>query len=172
MSEIFKYQWLQVFPLLSLYNHHSQGDLSRITRDELITASFLEENALLYGTSNGFICVFTLAGKLIKKYKAHEGKVNSMCVDNTGSTIFSCSANGTVVSCSMKSEVDEKETLLSSSHSLQVICIEDSLSTKKERSFIVGIFPPHSGTLIDTAMDRNFLRTIDLSSTLLVHKRY
>jgi hypothetical protein len=132
----------------------------------LITASFLEENALLYGTSTGFVSVFSFAGKLIKKYKAHEGRVNSISVDNNGSTIFSCSSNGTVVSSSMKSDTDEKETLLSSSHSLQVICIEDSLSTKKERSFIVGLLP-----LLWLALARSH-RPIGTSAGQLIYHRH
>lgn len=105
----------------------------------MITSSFLEENALIYGTSRGDIFVFTLAGRLIKKYKAHEGKVNAISVDNNGSMILSCSENGTVTSCSMKSDGDDKEIILTSQSSLTAICIEDSLSTKKERSFVVGM---------------------------------
>jgi WD40 repeat protein len=81
-----------------------------------------------------------LAGRLIKKYKAHEGKVNAISVDNNGSIILSCSVNGTVTSCSMKSEGEEKEVILTSQSPLTAICVEDSLSTKKERSFVVGMY--------------------------------
>jgi WD40 repeat protein len=116
-----------------------QGDLVELLEHDVITSSFLEENALIYGTSHGYISVFTLAGRLIKKYKGHEGKVNAISVDNNGSIILSCSENGTVTSCSMKSDGDDKEIILTSQSSLTAICVEDSLSTKKEHSFVVGM---------------------------------
>lgn len=38
----------------------------------------------------------------------------------------------------MKFEIEEKEIIFQINNSLKAICVEDTFSTKKERSFIVG----------------------------------
>lgn len=65
-----------------------KGNFSDIFEKEVITIACLEENTLIIGTENGFIYIFSFSGKLLKKYKAHEDKINGISVDNTGQTIF------------------------------------------------------------------------------------
>ena len=53
-----------------------------------VTACCLDENAIIIGTSSGMIYLFTLAGKLMKNYQAHEGAVNNIAVDCNGLAIY------------------------------------------------------------------------------------
>lgn len=53
-----------------------------------VTAFCLDENAIIIGTSNGIIYIFTLTGKIIKNYQAHESPVNDIAVDSNGLAIY------------------------------------------------------------------------------------
>jgi len=125
MNEVFKYQRIK-------------GNLSELYKSETITACCLEENAIIVGTETGYVHVLSLSGKVIKRYHAHEGTVTGLAVDNNGITIFSCSECGSAVINTMGIDGDEKETALTVTQPLKAICAEDSVSSKRERSFIVG----------------------------------
>ena len=68
---------------------------------ETVTACCLEENAIVIGTQSGLVYVFSLAGKIINRYLAHNGAVNDIAVDNNGLVIYrySCHSNPSSRDC-------------------------------------------------------------------------
>lgn len=114
-----------------------QGKLVDVLKADKISAITVGENALVIGTFEGLIHVTSFTGQTIKTYKVHNKRINDLSLDNFGIILLSCSDNGTVVIQSLDPS-DEKETVIHFNEPLISIAIEDDITVKRERSFVVG----------------------------------
>ena len=74
-EDIFKYQRLK-------------GKLGSTIKTDNITASCLEENVIVLGTSRGHIYVFGINCKLVKSYQGHSGAVRDIAIDQHNQSIY------------------------------------------------------------------------------------
>ena len=87
-------------PLLSVLRFSSLG----ADADVIYTCTCLHERFLAAGTSDGFVLLFELGGRLRRRWKAHRDRVLSIFADESGLFVGTVGADGLVVSWSVTSD--------------------------------------------------------------------
>ena len=107
--------------------HRMEGKLSQTIKSDRVTCLSVAEDTIAIGTEEGFIHVVSLAGDIFKSFKAHDRAVNDVSIDNAGTTIASCSDNGTVVLQYLGIE-GEKETVVHLNEPVKCVCVVRCIS--------------------------------------------
>ena len=121
----------------TLKYHRVEGILINTIQSDRITCLSIAEESVALGTEEGFVHIISLNGDIVKSFKSHDRSINDISIDNSGTTIASCSDNGSVILLYLGAE-GEKETVYHLNEPIKCVCVEDDPHSKRDRCFVVG----------------------------------